>query len=73
MYYPTAVDCGSLSFPTNGILRFSSTTIGGVARYSCSDLYRLLGSSTRTCMINGQWSGTEPTCVCKFKTRKDDR
>ena len=32
------------------------------ATYNCSSGYGLSGGSTRTC-VNGNWSGTLPTCL----------
>ncbi|XP_053702301.1 complement factor B-like [Synchiropus splendidus] len=34
--------------------------------YACSGDLLLVGSSKRTCLENGQWTGTEPACYSKF-------
>ncbi len=48
-----ALQCPTLLPPLNG--RVSAT-------YTCSTGYTLIGSSTRTCQTNEQWSGNAPTC-----------
>ena len=62
---PTAVDCGPLLPPVNGDVSLSSTVFGGVATYSCSAGYILVGERTRECQATG-WSGEEPVCERKF-------
>ncbi|XP_033637046.1 sushi, von Willebrand factor type A, EGF and pentraxin domain-containing protein 1-like isoform X1 [Asterias rubens] len=37
--------------------------LGGVIRYDCVDGYQLVGSATRTCQLNGTWSGASPSCI----------
>ena len=36
-----------------------------MASYSCSEGYDLDGDMIRTCQANGQWDGTDPTCMCE--------
>ena len=62
---PTAVDCGPLLPPVNGDVSLSSTVFGGVATYSCSAGYILVGERTRECQATG-WSGEEPVCEREF-------
>jgi len=61
----TAVDCGSLANPKNGRVELTGTTFGSTATYSCQNGFILVGSSTRTCQINGLWSGRAPVCSGK--------
>jgi formylglycine-generating enzyme required for sulfatase activity len=59
----TAVDCGPLANPTNGVVQAGSgTTFGGVATYSCAEGYVVQGADTRTCQATGLWSGSPATC-----------
>ena len=55
--------CGNLSDPENGTVEIDSgfTT----ANYTCDEGFELVGMRFRTCMRNGNWSGSDPTCVCK--------
>lgn len=41
---------------------FASTVFGSVAKYSCDFGFALVGSKTRTCQLNGEWSEKEPFC-----------
>lgn len=60
------VDCMALTAPDNGRVDTSSgTTFNKEATYSCNTGYRLDGEMTRTCLSNGQWSSSEPSCVRK--------
>lgn len=60
----TAVNCGSLDNPVNGVVTIDTgTTLGMIARYSCNPGYLLMEAlALRLCTISGQWSGTAPTC-----------
>ncbi|XP_019614492.1 PREDICTED: E-selectin-like [Branchiostoma belcheri] len=57
-----AVQCSTLSNPSNGGVSYSSRNYGDVATYSCNTGYSLNGFSTRTCQSSGSWSNTAPTC-----------
>ena len=54
--------------PENGFRTVSSTDYEGQAIYSCNAGYELESGNptvTRTCLIDGTWSGEEPTCFRK--------
>ncbi len=40
-----------------------STTIGGIATYTCNIGYQLEDGATRTCQEGGTWSGSPPVCI----------
>ena len=61
-FFPTAVNCGTLSNPANGWVGHTATTFGRTATYSCNTGYNLVGGITRTCQATGVWSGSAPTC-----------
>jgi hypothetical protein len=52
------VTCDALTDPTNG----SVSTSNGTATYACNSGFELTSSATRTCNMDGTWSGTAPTC-----------
>ncbi|XP_067016808.1 sushi, von Willebrand factor type A, EGF and pentraxin domain-containing protein 1-like isoform X2 [Acropora muricata] len=58
-----AVDCGALSFPLNGSSYGGSTTFPNSVHFSCDPGFILHGSSKRTCMATGSWSGIATTCA----------
>jgi len=60
----TAIDCGFLNDPLYGIVRLSRITVGSTAKYSCSVGFVLVGEVSRTCQLDGRWSGEAPTCHC---------
>ena len=57
-----AVQCPLLFQPSGGTVTISSRAPGGLAFYRCNTGNNLIGSSTRSCLISGAWSGSEPTC-----------
>ena len=73
IYFPAVIDCGNLTAPEDGQVTFTpgvvmilETGLDAVANYTCSDGYDLIGDEMRTCQVDGQWAGAEPTCMCKF-------
>ena len=40
--------------------------IDSVITYSCNNNYKLVGSPSRTCLVDGTWSGNQPICTRKF-------
>ena len=61
-YFRLGRDCGSLSAPFYGTFSGSSTLYQSTIRFSCNLGYSLSGSSSRTCLSSGFWSGYQPTC-----------
>ncbi len=58
-----AVQCPELPPPSGGAVRLTSRIPrSGIAIYSCNTGNNLIGSVTRSCQIDGTWSGTAPTC-----------
>ena len=62
----TAVDCGTLGNPANGVVSVSTTTYNSVATYSCNTGHTLTGDDMRTCLDTGSWSDSEPTCIGEY-------
>ena len=56
------VSCGEPSIPNGSVDTSAGTSFGDVARYSCDTGYTLSGLAERTCLADGQWSGSVPTC-----------
>lgn len=62
-------DCGQLSPPENGWMSGSKTSYPHNVSFTCRSGFLLVGSSQRTCLRNGTWSGEEPTCLalwCRY-------
>ena len=55
-------DCGVTHTLPNAKMSATGTTVGHTVTYNCTTGYKLIGSSSRTCQSNGQWSGTQPYC-----------
>ena len=58
----TIIRCGGLSNPSNGQVSIRDNTVGGVASYTCNSGYELIGSETRICQNDGNWSERAPIC-----------
>ncbi len=60
-----AQQCEQLRDIANGRVSVSGVIIGSTATYTCNKGYFLVGSSTRRCQTNAEWSGEEPFCKRK--------
>jgi CUB/sushi domain-containing protein len=49
--------------PTNGSVNRTTGANGDEATYACNQGFTLSGDATRTCLADGAWSGTAPTCT----------
>ncbi|KAL0979029.1 hypothetical protein UPYG_G00179530 [Umbra pygmaea] len=56
------VSCGWLSTPRNGEKEGTQYLEGAVVNFTCKSNYGLYGSSERTCLPGGEWSGKETYC-----------
>ena len=57
------VKCPPLDAPVNGTVnRNGSQAVGTTAIYTC-DSGIVDGNSVRYCLVDGTWSGAEPTCA----------
>ena len=63
----TSLNCPGVSTPMNGSVSYISQRVGHTARYNCSTGYILEGSSSRTCLSGGYWSGHQPYCWGKHR------
>ena len=61
------VDCGQLQSIAFGAVGAVSTTEDSVAVYTCENGYQLIGTSVRTCLSSGLWSGIPPVCTSKLQ------
>ncbi|XP_076328554.1 P-selectin-like isoform X1 [Tachypleus tridentatus] len=62
--YKVSVQCPSLPAPANGKVLPCDTNVGSRCKITCSQGYTIfIGSSIRTCLSNGAWSGIETMCV----------
>ena len=57
------LSCADPGIPSNGKRYGSVFTNGHNVHFQCEQGYSLVGSSIRTCLPTGNWSGTETRCV----------
>ena len=60
--------CPPLTAPDNGDIDCSlgddgEANPGETCTFTCDDGYQSAGSSIRTCQDDGNWSGTDTTCI----------
>ena len=67
MFLLLVVSCGSLSSPTNGSVTITEVTFGALANFTCDEGFNLIGSSSRQCQANGNWSGNDTSCESMLK------
>ena len=60
------IDCGDPGTPDNGQRSLVSTILGSTVNYTCNEAFNLVGSETRLCQSNEEWSGQLPSCVRKY-------
>ena len=63
----TGVNCSTPKQPNHGTVSYNDTGYNMVVVYKCDEGYSLIGSSTRVCQSNGNWSGEEPVCERKHE------
>ena len=62
------IQCDNLTTPSNGVIASCSSGSIGVGydgdtcSFTCNTGYELTGSDTRTCLSNGNWSGSDDVC-----------
>lgn len=61
------VKCNPLGTPSNGRINLTKTSYNGQASFTCDDGFNLIGSSTITCMANGNWSDDVPYCKSLYE------
>ncbi|KAJ6665888.1 hypothetical protein lerEdw1_001360 [Lerista edwardsae] len=54
--------CDDPGVPSHGTRLGDEFKIKSLLRFSCEMGYQLRGSSERTCLLNGSWSGLQPVC-----------
>ncbi|XP_065181756.1 CUB and sushi domain-containing protein 3-like isoform X3 [Sycon ciliatum] len=60
---PGQTDCQVLSQPALGSMTVNGLMFSNTTTFVCTSPYVPMDSAVRTCEINGQWSGVQPTCV----------
>ncbi|XP_031645143.1 LOW QUALITY PROTEIN: CUB and sushi domain-containing protein 1 [Oncorhynchus kisutch] len=54
--------CDRPSMPPYAQISGDRRTVGSVIRFSCIGQRTVIGNTTRTCQLSGQWSGSLPHC-----------
>ena len=58
--------CDEPETPANGDIVGTGNMVGDRVTYFCTNGFKLSGDTVRTCLSNGQWSGTLPKCNRMF-------
>ena len=68
----TGIRCEDPGEPINGGTTVSSFSVGSTAIHFCNEGFILDGVSQRTCLENGTFSDSLPTCVSKWRTVQNE-
>ena len=75
IFHSLAIYCPRLTVPKYGSVNYTISKygsikgyygLGSVSKYSCKYGYKLVGISTRRCLISGRWGGKTPICKRNF-------
>ncbi len=72
VYIAPGANCDEMELtnPMDGMVTYTNNTIGSIATYSCINGYRLVGDSTRECVVvstsQNSWLGIPPVCLSKY-------
>ena len=58
--------CDEPVAPANGRINGTDNVEGVTVIYFCNEGYNISGDANRTCQSNGQWTGIQPECICRF-------
>nr|XP_046241528.1 sushi domain-containing protein 2 isoform X2 [Scatophagus argus] len=61
------VSCGWLPTPNNGKKNGTQYLEGNTLSFTCNEGYILYGSTERTCLDDGTWTGQQPYCITDDK------
>ena len=63
LHSSSSVPCSRMSLPANVITNTSSNAPGITVQFSCNNGGNISGNIVISCLCNGSWSGSVPTCV----------
>lgn len=66
-YLYAVIQCPDLRPNSNTTIGIAGTGFTDTATYGCDSGFNLVGEATRTCQVNGTWSGTPPFCSRKLE------
>ena len=60
--FPVCISCPELDIISSGTVSLQTNGQTTMAMFTCTDGYQIFGSSVLTCMDDGQWDSTGPSC-----------
>lgn len=66
--FPVGISCGEPEIPLGGYVVEEDFHVHDTVHYKCHPGHVMTGLDTRTCLRDGSWSGTAPTCTCTLLT-----
>ncbi|XP_064383648.1 CUB and sushi domain-containing protein 3-like [Halichondria panicea] len=66
------IECPALKDPENGSVDDGDNLPGTIAKYTCDDGFKLVGSSKRLCQNYGSWTREAPICKAIICPKLDD-